>query len=74
MVREFPPMACYRLGAHRCWIMAYHENGTVRVAITQEDNPETTVLLDRQVFGVDPCSLSLADAPPRVEIARLESK
>lgn len=60
---RFRPWKWYRLHQHRCRVLAFSEDSTMRVAITQAMNPEHPLVMDREVFGVGPDTLKECDAP-----------
>lgn len=65
LARRLPPDRLYRIkDGHRCTILAYDENGTVRVLVSGRFN---FILFDREVFGVDPTTLEECDLPGKDE-------
>lgn len=58
MVAKYPPGRLYRLNGTGCMIVAYAEDGTVRVDIRQIWN-EHPLFMERSVFGVDPATLEV---------------
>ena len=50
---------------HRCTIYSYHENGTVTVTVNGQYN---AVAFARNVFGIDPESLTECDLPGDQEV------
>lgn len=66
MAEKWPPDRLYRMepNGERVLLYSYSEDGTVTVAITGEYN---FVTFERQVFGVNPKSLTECDLPPPEE-------
>jgi hypothetical protein len=62
LAEKYPPDRLYRMAdtGHRVTLLAYAEDGTVRVAVTGRFN---LVSFERQVFGVDPATLVECDLP-----------
>jgi hypothetical protein len=66
MCRRLPPDRLYRIkDAHRCTIVAYSEDGTVRVNVSGEHN---FLMFDREVFGINPNDLTECDLPDENEV------
>lgn len=66
MAEKWPPNRLYRMGdtGHRVTIVSYGEDGTVRVFVSGKYN---FVTFEREVFGVDPATLTECDLPPSDE-------
>jgi hypothetical protein len=62
MVKQYPPDVLYRMKStgQRVTIVAYAENGTVRVLVSGDFN---AIILDREVFGVSLEDLEECDLP-----------
>ena len=62
VAERFNPWTVYRFKdtGQRCTILAFGEDGTVRVAVTSVLN---FVTFEREVFGVDPDNLEESDLP-----------
>lgn len=67
MINSYPPDRLYKMGVtgHRVGIIAYSEDGTVRVWVGGKYN---SVTFERQVFGVDINDLTECDLPGEDEI------
>jgi hypothetical protein len=63
LARRLPPDRLYLLksSGHRVTLVAYNENGTVRVSVTGQFN---ALAFDREVFGIPPEDLEECDLPP----------
>ena len=63
LCKKYPPDKLYLMTdtGQRVRIYSYSEDGTVRVNVTQADNPQIWVSLDRSVFGVNPSTLQVID-------------
>lgn len=59
MCRTWPAFYKYHLKTtgQMVWIHSYSENNTVTVNIYSDDNPDFLLVVNRQVFGVDPHDL-----------------
>ena len=66
MVKRYPPDVLYRMKStgQRVTIIAYAEDGTVRVLVSGDYN---AVLFEREVFGVHLENLEECDLPDRNE-------
>lgn len=62
LAQKFPPNKLYLLKTsnHRVYPIAYHEDGTLSVAVTGQYN---TIMFDRKVFGIKPDDLEECDLP-----------
>ncbi len=62
LAERFPPWSLFRLKStgHRVHVIAYGENGTLRVAVTGRFN---ALAFERQVFGVDPNDMEPCELP-----------
>lgn len=71
VARRFKPNHLYRLETtgQRVELVAFAENGTVRIDVPGEYNPRRTVV-DMNVFGVDPNKLEELGEEEREVIAR----
>ena len=67
MARAYPPNRLYRLDptGQRVTILAYGEDGTVRVSVKGKYN---FVLFNREVFGIDPANLEECELPKEDEL------
>ena len=65
MCKKWPYYRLYRMATgQRVTIHSYSEDRTVTVNVTRQWNPDTMLLMERRVFGVDPASLTECDLPP----------
>ena len=66
LCRRFPPDRLYRIksSGHRCTLVSYSEDGTMKVNVTGQYN---FVTFDRQVFGIKPDDLEECDLPGKDE-------
>lgn len=64
MARKLPPFTLYRMKStgQIASIYSYSEDRTVTVYISGENNPGM-IVLDRQVFGIDPDDLEPCERP-----------
>lgn len=62
LCRRYPPDRLYRIkdSGHRCTLVSYSEDGTMKVNVTGQFN---FVTFDRQVFGIKPENLEECDLP-----------
>ena len=62
LCRRYPPDRLYLLKptGHRVTILAYNENGTVRIYVSAQWN---LLVFEREVFGIDPSDLEECDIP-----------
>lgn len=67
LIEKCPPNLLYRMKStgHRCTIIAYSEDGTMRVAITGQFNK---IVFGRAVFGIPPEDLEECDLPGPEEV------
>jgi hypothetical protein len=67
LARRFPPNKLFRLKntGHRVFVLAYDENGTLRVMVSGKYN---FVVFERQVFGIEPNDLEECDLPSPKEM------
>ncbi len=66
LCERFPPWELFRLRdtGHRVYAAAFHDNGTLTVAVTKEFN---ALAFERQVFGIAPEDLEPCDLPAEGE-------
>jgi len=69
MIRKLPMDRLYRLksSGHRVTLYSYSEDGTVTVNVLSVWNPETPLLSERRVFGIDPKDLEECELPMNIE-------
>lgn len=67
LCKRYPPDRLYLMKStgHRVTILAYNENGTVRVDISGQWN---CLIFEREVFGIDPNDLEECEIPNETEI------
>lgn len=66
LCERFPPDRLYRLkDGHRVTLLAYAEDGTLRVLVSGQYN---FVTFERQVFGIKPEDLTECDLPTADEL------
>src|SRR5690242_8492171 len=66
LAKQFPPYKLFLLKTtkHRCFVVSYAEDGTLRVQI---DGRFNLITFSRQVFGINPKDLIECDLPPASE-------
>lgn len=67
MAKAYPPNRLYRLTTtgQRVTILAYGEDGTIRVLVTGKYN---FISFDREVFGIEPATLEECELPEKSEL------
>jgi hypothetical protein len=67
VAERFDPWSLYQMKStgHRCTLISFFEDGTVKVAITSEFN---ALMFERQVFGISPDDLVPCDLPGENEM------